>query len=286
MEGFRGWALPCAYAKRARSERHPVEHRLVVGHDGFLAACLARWFGAFTYVVVWFHWPIVLCECNVGSPFVVLDCSGFIFLDGSDYVFGEVVNLASFSRPRVGNRVASAVNFLLPRFVAAGGLVAWYPAQIDVFDTHPVHLLPYPNPYVNHWAVDVKAVSLAAVECLDVVVVISDDKDRWECVFKRAGNSFQFRSWRCLRVPAEGPIQYLYDVRGLLLFYPGALFASAGVVAAVLFFAPLYTGVPRVVGVGAWASASCGDLALVLLGRDEHCGDLVGLWCVFMLVDV
>ena len=286
MVSFQGWALPCAYAKRARSERHSVEHHLVVGHAWLLAACLARWFGALAYVVVWFHWPIVLCKCNVGCPFVVLDCGGLVFLNGGNYVFGEIVHPAPFSRPRVGNGVASAVDFLLPRFVVVCGVVAWYPAQIGVFDTHPVHLLPYPNPYINHWTVDVKAVSFAAVERLDMVSVVRDDQDRRQRIFKSASNGLEFRSGCCLWVPAERPVQYLDDVRGLLLFLSGALFAFAGVVATVLLFTPLHASVPRVVRVGACASTSCSDLALVLLGRDEHCGYLVGLRCVFVLVNV
>ena len=72
---------------------------------------------------------------------------------------------------------------------------------------------------------------------------------------------------------------------GLFLSFPGAMLAFAPVIAAIYFFAPLYAPVPWVIRIGAFTPAPCGDFPLVLLRRDEHCGYLVRLWCIFVPVN-
>ena len=57
---IRLWPLPLADAQRSVGKRHSVENRLVVGYPILLGSLLSRWFGPFSYLMVWFYWPVVL----------------------------------------------------------------------------------------------------------------------------------------------------------------------------------------------------------------------------------
>ena len=79
-------------------------------------------------------------------------------------------------RPYVSNLVAAAVYLLFPCLAIAGCLVAWYPAQVDVFGSKSVDLFPDPDPDVNHRAADIKAVPFPSVKGFDMVLVVGDDE--------------------------------------------------------------------------------------------------------------
>ena len=184
---------------------------------------------------------------------------------------------AALGRPDVGDLIAPAVYLLFPRLVIAGGLVTWYPAEVDVLDAEPMDLFPDSNPDVDHWAHDIEALPFASVEGLYMVLVVGYDKYGRQSMLEGACYRLKFCSRRGLWVPTEWPIQYLNDARGLFFFLSGAMLALAPIVASVLLLASLYAYVPGVVRVWAFTLASCHDFALVLLWRDENGGDMVFL---------